>query len=551
MDAKTIKMRFDALLSQRNSAEQAWDEIERYIMPLHGGKFFEEQTSEHEVEWHRREIFDETAITDADTLSAALHGSLTSPAIKWFTLAFRDDKLQKEPESAAWLQECSKIIYQTLQESNFDMEVAEMYLDLVGFGNSCVTLEVDGDYDNFEGINFTTIPIRGIYFDMDKKSQIFNLYRRLEMTVTEMIDKFGVDGVPEDIAKLYTEDTTAYIDRKFTVIFCIYKRKDADPDINTLGPVAIEARPFGSSYVLHKSAELLGEPGGYYEMPGYVPRWRKTSGSQWGYGPSHLAISTVMTLNEYVKLDLKAAEKVVDPATLVTERGLITDLDLEPAGLTVVRDLNSVAAFESKARFDVTDARIAGLQNQIHRIYKIDQLQLKDSPAMSATEASIRYELMNRLIGPTLGRLKTDFFSPMIGRVFNILWRAGQLPELPDTLADADSALDVKYTGPMDRAQKMDQIASIERWLTFIGQFGEAFPDMVDVPNEVMAAKEMAEILDVSMTLVHSDAELSKIKRLKEEVQQLQQQLMAQQAQGDAMKAQGEGAQAMQAAEVG
>jgi Bacteriophage head to tail connecting protein len=546
-DLQRMRQSFEALVTERKSMEQTWDNIERFIMPLRGGKFFEDDRTEQSQEWQRREIFDDTAITDADILSASIHGSLTSPAIKWFDLKFGSKDLRQDPESAAWLQACTDIIYQELQESNFDMEVQEGYLDLVGFGNTCVTLEMEGTYDNFAGFDFNCIPVRGIYFDESSKGQVYNLYRRLEWTLNQIVDKFGLEDIPEHLSELY-KDGKAETDHKYNIIFCIYTRAKVDKDVDLVAPLPEDLRPFGYTYILRNTAERLGKPGGYYEMPAYLPRWRKTSGSKYGYGPGHLAISSVMTLNEYYRLDLKSAEKAIDPASIATERGLISDLDLGPRGLTIVKDINtSLKPYESGARFDISDTRMEQLRNQIHRVFKIDQLNLKDSPAMSATEAQIRYELMNRVIGPTLGRLKTDFFNPMIQRAFNILFRADKFPEMPDKVkSETEGKLDVHYTGPMERAQKMDQVASIERWLAFIGQFGEAYPDMVDVPNEVKIAKEMADILDINMENVHSNAELSTIKRLKQQLAEVQQQLMQAQAEGEAMQAQGKGMQEME-----
>jgi len=87
MKAEEIRKRYDALWSIRKTVEQDWDLIEKFIAPLRGGKFFQEQSSEHEIDWRRgRDVFDSTAILAANTLASSIHGALTSPGTRWFQM---------------------------------------------------------------------------------------------------------------------------------------------------------------------------------------------------------------------------------------------------------------------------------------------------------------------------------------------------------------------------------------------------------------------------------------------------------------------------------
>ncbi len=168
----------------------------------------------------------------------------------------------------------------------------------------------------------------------------------------------------------------AQAERRLGVVFCIFERKDKKTNVDSAAVLGPLERPFGFKWVMYEGAELLGEEGGYYEMPAYLPRWRKTSGSMWGYGPGNLAIPTVMTLNNLVEMTLNSAEKVIDPANLVTERGLVSNLDLSAGGITVVRDLdNSMKPYESRARFDVSNLNIEKLQASV-KLYTLFALPL-------------------------------------------------------------------------------------------------------------------------------------------------------------------------------
>ncbi|RLA55130.1 MAG: hypothetical protein DRR04_15030, partial [Gammaproteobacteria bacterium] len=371
MENQEIKQRYDALWSIRKTPEQTWDYIEKYICPLHGGKMFQEQSSEHEVDWRRgRDVFDSTAILAANTLSSSVHGNLTSPTMRWFDIRFRDDNMNMEDKAVEWLQACSEIIWHSLQKSNFNLEINEAYQDMVCFGTSCIIEEAESEIE-WEGVDFSCLPIREIYFEQDHKGRIRNFYRRLQWTALQIIDKFGEENVPEHIREKAAQPGQA--DAKITIIFAIYPRK-GKKDADTSRLLSPKMRPYASKYILHDSCEQLGEEGGYYEMPAFLPRWAKTSGSMWGYGPGTIAISDVMTLNTMVEQRLKSAAKVINPPTVVTERGLMSDLDLTPGGQTVVRDINAMKPYESGARFDVADVLIADVRANVNKVFLVDRL---------------------------------------------------------------------------------------------------------------------------------------------------------------------------------
>ncbi|MES0344011.1 MAG: portal protein, partial [Anaerolineales bacterium] len=428
MDPLEIRARYDSLVSQRKTVEDVWEVINQLVVPFRGD-FFRDITSEHAVTWRdNREIFDSTAVDAANTLAASIHGALTSPAIRWFELGYRDTRLNEMQEPREWLERGAAKCFTALQDSNFNLEANETYLDLVTYGTSMIIEEVEEKNGVFQKLIFQSVPVEEMWFEQDWEGQAHRAYRRYMWTPVQIVTKFGPGGVPQDI--LTKASTPQGMDVKEKVVMCIYPREDKK-NANVSSLLAPLERPIGMKYILHKDAAMLGEEGGYYEMPAFIPRWRKTSKSMWGHGPAMIALPDILTINSLVELILKATEKVVDPPTKVTERGLLSDLDLEPAGLTVVRTMDSMEPYESGARFDVSQLQREELKRSIRSIFYVDQLELKESPAMTATEVQTRYELMQRLLGPTLGRLQSDYLDPLVQRTFNILYRAGQLGEPP------------------------------------------------------------------------------------------------------------------------
>lgn len=545
MNNEEICQRFDHLESERRgSVEQIWDLIERFILPLRGD-FYTTLNQEGEVDWHRRDIYDSTAIFACQSLAASLQGNLTSPAQKWFDLRYREDEMNDDDAAMEWLEECSDRIFNALHDANFDIEIAEGYLDLCGFGTSVLTEEID---EETGGLIFSAIPVKEAFFEEDHNKQVTTLYRRIQWTPVQILTKFGEEGTPSDI-KERAENPSSATTRE-TVIFCIYPRSleaGIEPPDPTK-PIAPTKRPFGYKYIHKNSKQLLGEEGGYYEMPAFVSRWRKTSGSRWGHSPGTVALSDILTLNQIKEATLEAAGKAIDPANLTEEGNIVGDLDLDRGGLTVVSDLDGLRPYESGTRFDVSNIEIAMLTESIRKAFYQDQLELKESPAMTATEVNVRYELMQRLLGPTLGRLKTDLLDPLIKRTFNLLLRSGQLPEIPEGMPAAN--MDIEYNGPLPRAQQAETAMAIRIWLEEIAALSEMYPQARDLPDVDKAFRMMAQLRGVPSKVTRSEEEIQEDRDAREAQMTQQAATATAAAEGEAMQSVGKGAQELNAADT-
>ena len=74
------------------------------------------------------------------------------------------------------------------------------------------------------------------------------------------------------------------------------------------------------------------------------------------------------------------------------------------------------------------------------------------------------------MLGPTLGRLKSDLFDPLISRTINILHRAGTLPEKPALIAELQGEFDIEYVGPLAKAQRAQTALAMQNWASSIGE---------------------------------------------------------------------------------
>jgi hypothetical protein len=548
MKAHEIVQRVEQCKKSRSNIEQIWDVVERFIMPLRIGGMYQTAENETSLELFRDDVYDSTGIHAAQKMAAAMHGTITNPLVKWFKYIFQDPEMRKDPEGAAWLDDCTERVWGELYRSNFDQEISSAYQDLVGLGNAIMVCEtVKEDPQDWRGFAFTAVPLREAFFERDFQGNVYRFFRWFRWTASELKSKFPVEGdLPAEVVKKLE---AAEPDQRFDVIYAIYVREDKYANRSTY-PLAPLERYIGCQYVFKDGALVLGKEDGFYEMPAYHCPWEKTSGSIWGHGPGMVMAPTVQYINSWMEMEDLALRKMVDPSSLVQDRGIIGDLDLKPGGYTVVRDIErSIKAYQAEGRIDLSEQKLVDLRSQVREGFHNDELQLKDSPQMSATEAQIRYDLMNRVLGPTMSRIQGNQLDPSLDRVFKSMLRNGQFKPVPASVKAKKAQYKVDYSGPLVRAQKSDEVAAIERYIGQIGAMAKVWPAILNVPDPVEVARELAVRMGVP-------ANINRSKEIVERLIASQQKVAAQQAQaalvqqgGDAMKAQGEGQAAMQTPE--
>jgi hypothetical protein len=182
------------------------------------------------------------------------------------------------------------------------------------------------------------------------------------------------------------------------------------------------------------------------------------------------------------------------------------------------------------------------LRTAIRQAYYSDQLQLQEGPQMTATEVQVRYELMQRLLGPTLGRFQSEFLNPLIERVFGIMFRAGALLPIPDAIQEAK--MDIEYVGPLARSQRMEEAQAIDRLYQLAANVAQIDPSIMDNINHDEAIRMRATLLGVPKSILVSRDDVAEKREAQQQAAMEQQMLMAQQQQAQTGKMQADAAKA-------
>jgi hypothetical protein len=486
-----------------------WEELATYLMP---GKVDFISTTTKGTK-RAAEVYDSTGIHALQILSASLHGSLTSPSTKWFGLRFRQDELNEDKDAKDWLEQCSKSMFQEFGKSNFSTEVAESYQDMVGFGTACLQFDVKTKDAQFDGFNFRACHLAEVVISESEEGRIDTVFRKIKLTARQAKQKFGDDAGDKAIKALEKDP-----DKEFEYIQAVFPR-EIQGEVAMVAPPHM--RPWACYYISVIDKKICKESG-YYELPYMVPRWGKTTGDIYGFGPGCVARPDIKTLNESRKLAMKAWEKSIDPPLKALQNGILGKIDMRPSTVTYVRDMNSLEPITNATNWNADQLMLGDVRASVRRIFFSDQLELNEGPQMTATEVQVRYELMQRLLGPTLGRLQSEFLNPIVERAFYSMLRGQALPPMPEVLQQAGGDLDIEYVGPLARSQKMDEVTSIQRAIDGIMQLAQVNPDVLDIVDVDKAGRTISDRLGAPADILRGDEQVAEMRQSRQAQQQQQ-----------------------------
>ena len=503
-----LNRRYEKLLAQRSNWEKHWQDLADYLLPRKADITKKRTQGDKRTEL----IYDSTGIHSVELLASSLHGMLTSPANPWFSMRYRDLDLEQDDEANEWLEGCVDLLNKALQRSNFQQEIHELYYDLVVFGTGCLFIEYDPN-----GLRFSARNIGEITIAANAEDRIDTVYRCFEMTARQIAQRFQGVTLPDRVEK----DLEKNPYNEHEIVHAVYPNE---------GQSSVFNKPIISIYYHKETKTLLGQ-GGFDEFPFCVPRFNKDSTGNYGRSPGMSCLSDVKMVNRMSEVSIRSAQKQLDPPLMVPDDGFLLPVRTTPGALNFYRTgtRDRLEPLQAGAQNPIGLNMEEQRRNAIRSAFYVDQLQLNESPSMTATEVLQRNEEKMRLLGPVMGRLQSELLQPLIQRCFKLMLRNGELPVPPESLQGQD--IDIEYVSPLAKAQKMTDLQSMMRGLEIMLQLAEVAPVM-DYLDENGLVKYLIDVAGIPARVIRSDDEVADIRKQQAEQAQLaaEQQQQAQSA---------------------
>jgi len=471
-----ILRRYDDLILADANWRSLWQELAQYTVPRKADITVKTTAGEKRT----RGLYDSVAPDSVQVLSAAIHGSVTSPVSLWTTFDFELEALREDEDSVAWMHASNEKMYRRVQNSNFDSEIQEVYTEAVSMGTGTIftdavtVAKTRRNPTGFGGFRYEALPI-GTYVIAENEFGIVDtLMSMYTMSVRAARLKFGEAAIPERYTKKKPDD-------QVEILHAVFPRENV-PARAGMGTAA-KKLPWASYWIDKESRSLLRESG-FHEFPYAVVRWTKQAREVWGRGPGEIALPDIRTLNEGVKLRLQGWSLAVRPPMEAKHRGIVGKISTQPAAVNYVREMGNLKPLDFGAKFDVANFNEQQLRERIQAIFFTDKLQLPNKSIITATEAMQRVRMMQRILGPTLGRMDYELLRRIVQRQFALMLRAGEFDPIPEAVLQAAGEgaanLDIQFDGPLARAQRVQDLESMAEFIGAVVPLREAAPEAVD-----------------------------------------------------------------------
>lgn len=530
LTADNIIHKIDNLRAERSVWEQHWQELADFMVPRKNA------IQRSRVPGERTNFFllDNTALQSNVLLAGFLHGLLTNPNSQFFELTTGIREIDDRDEVRLWLQETSIRMLHTLNNSNFQTEIHELYIDIGSFGTSCMSILEDDQ----SVVRFKTEPISDFFIEENSKGQIIEVYKEFKWNINQIIDEFGSEVI--SMSPKLEKAARERRDDKFLLVHAVYPKK-RDPLKKTLNS-------WVSQYIL-KDEKIVLRASGFRSFPYVVPRWTKNTGEKYGRSAGMNALPECKTLNLMVETTIKGAQKVVDPPLMVPDDGFLGSIRTRPGSVNFFRSgtpkEDRIQPMLNDARIDFGFQAVEEQRKRIREAFFVDQLRLRDgTPQMTATEVEARIEQAFRFMGPVLGRQQSELLRPLIDRVFEIMERRDLIDPAPDILRDR--VLDVQYSSMIARSQRQGEARAISRTLEQATPFISADPSILDNIDGDKALRLLARINNFPQEILRDQDEVDSVRQ-----QRAQQEADLQSQQEAAQVAQNIGAAAPGLAAIG
>ena len=507
------------------------------------------------------EIYDPSAMLARNTLVKGMVGYLCSRNQPWFGLdipgklnfprtsrmrAWSGKKVDSYPEVQQWLQNTNDVLYSAFNRSNF-YDVTPEY---VGDGATCGTAHFLVEEDvAIARTNCTVLHFRQCFIAENRFGQVDTVYRVYKMTLRQFVQQFGLEAMKRaDVGFEHDYETNMHAERE--VLHAIYPRVDYHP-----GRIDAKGKKWASDWIYRKGGKILVAPestavadqnismlaeGGYDSMPILTWRWRKNSDEIYGRGPAHDAWVAIALANQMGRTNLITGQKAAEPpmAAYEDQRGKI---QRGPNGITFIppnrgdiRNIMPQPLMTGVQNLPFTREYQQDVAQIINQYFHTDVFtlltQLAQAKASERMVTAQINELMTEkaaLLGTVVGNLQSEFFDPLISRMYDIESRAGRVPEVPQILMESEhEGVKVEYSGLLSQAQtRVTKVRSIQSGVALVQQITQFDPLAMHAIDTDQMVREAWDAVGAPVSCLRPAKDIVKIRQMAQEQQEKQQRI--------------------------
>ena len=474
-----------------------------------------------------KKILDSTTLIAVRNFASGMMTGATSPTRRWFKTGVMNKDVENNWAVKNWCARQAELSRNILYSSNFYQLLPEVYDQLAVFLFSCLSME--SDYETV--VNFKCLPIGSYYYSKNHRGVVDTLCRNYMESARNLVNEFGFENCSEKVQ----EASKTRPNDLFEIVHFV----EPNQEYKEGSPISAQKKFISVYYEVTEKNKYLRKSG--FDRFPYVVFEASCNGED-NYpskGLGAYALPDAKQLMSMVKEYAKAIKKMVTPAykgpaalknaDLSDAPGHFNETDENGNGLSPVYEVNPRV-------LELKDG-INEMRESIKSIFYNDLFAMILNTAergRTATEVNELKEEKMVLLSPLLEQIHTAL-KQILDWLFYEELKVGILPEIPEELQGQD--IEIEFVSTLAQAMKAQNIASMERFTTFVANMGQAIDPVLlkKIQGEKMI-DDYADFANIDPAQITPTDEIMKYRAAMEQKQQQAEQLAAMQQGSEMVK---------------
>lgn len=467
-----------------------------------------------------KKILDSTPITAVRNFSSGMMSGATSPAQNWFKFKIRNYNMENDYEVKSWCAQVEKLMRDAFNASKIYTKLPIIYKQLGVFGFAALSLEPD--YDDI--FVCKVLPIGSYRYAKNYKGQVDTFVREYSETAKNIVEQFGEDNVSDAVKNANKENPLAYFELIHVVM--------PNPNFDTTKAWAKNKKYISVYYEKDSTENKFLSESGFDKFP-YVVFESETNGEDVYPSdcPGINALPDVKQLFEMIKEYAKAIKKIVSPPLKGPAKYKDRTISTLPEAYTPDTDEGGEGVrpvHEVNPRILELSQQIETMKNTVKEHFYNDLFAMILNTAergRTATEVNELKEEKMVLVSPLLEQIHTGL-DLIHCWCFEEFLRVDILPEPPEQIQGGE--LEIEFVSTLAQAQKVQKIASMERFSTFTINLAKTLDPMLRGKiNGSKMIDDYADFANIDPSQINPTEYVEQMRAAQEQKQQQQEQLAA------------------------
>jgi len=535
MNIEELIKKAETLKAGRANFETEWQNVADLFRPIKANITVDRSRGD-KSDIHK--LYDSFPINAVNTLKSIVIGLFFNRSIVPIELTSPIEEINEDIEVSEWLGDFTKMMLKMMfdPKSGFERSLSEAVADDICFGTIGTLIEKG----NFP-IKYHSLHIKDFCIAESKHGDIDYLVLNVTKTARQVMQEWG-DKMKAGEAKINEKILKCAEKEPFKEFeFQLHVMPREERDKKKIDRIN---KPIAGYWIDVKHKELVEETG-WDTMPIATGRSEKASDELYGTSRAMIALASASQSNEMWK-DLNNATKLALFPPLNVNANYTKKLNLKSKALNYPEQKNlangrsAVEPIINIGQIAANKDLILEIKENIKDVFFLDKLKIFDNPNATATQVlELRAEAF-RIMGDFVTGL-IQYMDNVLNRTFSLLYSQiydinnNLIPdngifnkEIPDLLKE-NGELKIEYINPIAQSQKLNESASMDKWIEDINNIAQFRPDILDLVNFDQIIRTKREVLNIDAELIYSKGKVRQIREENQVAQAQQEQLMQEQ----------------------